>query len=430
MDNIYSYSAERSVLGAILLDNTAVEEIELNENDFYNAYYRVIFSSMKELYDKGKTIDITTLYEKAKNFESVNDEEILRCIMDLNGSVFTISGIKEHAEIVRDYSLRRQFKSKIKSFDIGLDESENATLFIEEVQKEMMAMTEGNITSKLSTSSEAAELYLSALKERMTTKKYGIKTGYVNLDTLIKGGLKKGQLVILAARPAMGKTAFALNIGQKVARTDNVLFVSMEMSTEQLMERLYKSEKVLSQTQLMNNVPNYFWRSLEQTKEAVAKLKMFIYDDGEAKIADIRRAARKIKHAHGDLGLIIIDYLQLMRASRRIDSRVQEVSEITRALKILARELDVPIIALSQLSRSVETRQDKKPMLSDLRESGSIEQDADIVMFLYRAAYYEENKDSKVDDTELIIAKHRAGATGTINLRYWKESLLFESANK
>lgn len=414
--------AEKSILSAMLNDNTLIEEVEINYEDFADQRLRYIYRVMKHLYSNGSkvdTISLTEYMQRAKKLEAVGGLLFLTEIDNFNP---LRSGLQTHVEIVRELSLRRQLKLYGKNIVQQADDCENISQAIEEAQQKLLGITDVTGSKSPLPVDIVAEEYGNFLIENQGKYERGVATGITSLD-MKTGGFKKGNFVVLAARPAMGKTALALNVAQKVAEKEPVLFVSLEMSKEELVDRLFRGygygEDLFG---------NDFAKYIRGIRNEISKLKLHIYDYSKATITDIRKSAKKLKHRYGNLGLIVIDYLQLMKSESRYDSRVQEVSELTRSLKILARELETPILALSQLSRMVETRQDKRPMLSDLRESGSIEQDADIVLMLYRDICY--NKDANPNIAELILSKHRAGPIGTCNLFYSPNKLQFKSLDR
>lgn len=417
--------AEKSVLSTIMSDNDVMSDINLEPTDFADQSARCVFESMVNLYNSGTIIESVSLADALSKRNKLGDVGMF--LAELNRYIPSSANFRYHCGIVKDLALRRKFKRYAKDINLKAEDYEDINALVEDAQKKLLEITERKSDHSVVSIGDAARKYADVLVERNGKTDYGIMSKFQDLDNLT-GGFKRGSLIILAARPAMGKTAFALNIAQNVARISPVLFVSLEMSEEQLTERLFKCEAgvmrlpTLGTDDILRRNTDYIARSLE-------RLKLHIYDSSVVTVSDIRRAARKLKHQCSDLGLIIVDYIQLMRSDKKNDSRVQEVSDLTRSLKILARELDVPVIALSQLSRAVEGRNDKRPMLSDLRESGSIEQDADIVMMLYRDSYYNEES-TNPNYTELIINKHRAGPVGKVDLFYKFEELRFRGLER
>ncbi|MCI5943422.1 MAG: replicative DNA helicase [Eubacterium sp.] len=419
----HNEEAEKSVLGAMLMDRDAIVEAEdiLVKEDFYQRQYGILFEAMVELYREGKPVDLITLQNKLKEKDVPEALTSLDFFRELVDTISTSANVREYAQIVHDKATLRALIKVTE--DIGND----CYLGKEEVG-DILEKTEKNIFGLLQNRNRMSDFVpiqdvvlnsLNAIEEAAKTKGRvtGIATGFKELDFMLTG-LHPAELILVAARPAMGKTAFVLNVAQYAAFKDNhsVAIFSLEMSKEQLVTRLMASEAMVdSQLIRTGDLHDSDWEKLLEGAALIGNSRLII-DDTATTLAEIRSKCRKYKQTH-DIEMIIIDYLQLMSGSsnRRNESRQQEISEISRALKVLARELNVPIIALSQLSRAVEARQDHKPMLSDLRESGAIEQDADVVMFLYRDEYYNPNTEKK-NLAEVIVAKQRNGATGSIEL--------------
>ena len=395
----HSEEAERSVLGSMLMDRDAIVEAEdiLTKEDFYQRQYGIVFEAMVELYREGKAVDLITLQNKLKEKEVPEELMSLDFFRDLVEVVPTAANIGQYAKIVHDKATLRAL--------IKVTENIGNECYLGKEDTEAIQQI---VLNSLSAIEEASKT-----KGRVT----GIATGFTELDYKLTG-LHPAELILVAARPAMGKTAFVLNIAQYAAFKDNhaVAMFSLEMSKEQLVTRLMASESMVDSQQMRTgDLRDSDWEKLLEGAALIGNSKLII-DDTATTLAEIRSKCRKYKQTYG-IELVVIDYLQLMTGSesRRNESRQQEISEISRALKVLARELDVPIIALSQLSRAVEARQDHKPMLSDLRESGAIEQDADVVMFLYRDEYYNPDTEKK-NLAEVIVAKQRNGSTGSVEL--------------
>ncbi len=419
-----SLEAEQSVIGSMIMDKEAIitaMEILIKE-DFYHQQYGIIFESMIELYGSGRPVDLVTLQDKLKEKDVPKEISSLEFVRDLVTSVPTSANVKYYANIVKENSMKRKL---IRT----MEEIENECYAGKESADSIMDKTEHDVFALLSsrTSGEyvpirqvvmnALEKIEKASKQKGTVT--GIPTGFVDLDYRT-AGLQPSDLVLVAARPSMGKTAFVLNIAQYVAFHENMCtaIFSLEMSKEQLVNRLFSLEsRVDAQALRTGNLSDVDWEKLVEGAGIIGDSELIIDDTPGISISEMRSKCRKYKLEH-DLKLIIIDYLQLMSGSGRgSESRQQEISDISRSLKALARELNVPVIALSQLSRAVEQRPDHRPMLSDLRESGAIEQDADVVMFIYRDDYY--NKDTELKGiSEIIIAKQRNGPIGTVNLAW------------
>ncbi|MDE5780538.1 MAG: replicative DNA helicase [Lachnospiraceae bacterium] len=429
----HSIDAERSVIGSMILDSEAVitaSEIVTKE-DFYGKQYGILYEAMVELYNDGKPIDLITLQDKLKEKDVPPELTSVEFIREIISSVPTSANVKYYAGIVKDKStLRRLIKVN--------EEIENICYMGNEPVDSVMDTTEKKIFNLLQSKSGGdfvpiKDVVIDALEKieissRSQGNVTGLATGFTDLDSRT-AGFHGSELILIAARPAMGKTAFELNIAQYMAFRKNVTVAifSLEMSKEQLVNRLFSLEShVDSQKIRTGNLDDSDWENLIESAGIIGKSNLIIDDTPGITISELRSKCRKYKLEH-NLGIIIIDYLQLMSGGGRSESRQQEVSEISRSLKALARELDVPVVALSQLSRAVEAREDKRPMLSDLRESGAIEQDADVVMFLYRDEYYHKDSDRK-GIAEVIIAKQRSGATGTVELVWLPQYTKF--ANK
>jgi replicative DNA helicase len=418
----HNEDAERSVLGSMLMDRDAIVEAEgiLVSGDFYQRQNGILFDAMIELYREGKSVDFVTLQDRLKEKELPEAFYSLDYFRDLVDSVPTSTNIRSYANIVRD-------KSTLRELIRVTDEIGNDCYLGKNDTEEILEKTETDIfrllqnRRGLSETVDIREVVMDAMdaieaaskrKGRVT----GVATGFTELDYKLTG-LHPAELILVAARPAMGKTAFVLNIAQHAALRDGrgVAIFSLEMAREQLVTRMMASESMVdSQNIRTGELQDSEWEKLLEAAALIGRSKLII-DDSAVTLAEIRSKCRRYKQIY-DIDMIIIDYLQLMSGgSRRTESRQQEISEISRSLKVLARELDVPIIALSQLSRAVEARQDHRPMLSDLRESGAIEQDADVVMFLYRDEYYNSDSDRK-NIAEVIVAKQRNGDTGSIEL--------------
>jgi len=433
-----SREAEQSVIGSMIMDKDAIltaMEMLISE-DFYYKQYGILFDTMIELYSKGLPVDLVTLQNKLKEKDVPAEIASLEFVRDLLNAVPTSANVKYYAQIVKDNSMRRKL--------IKLNEEiENECYMGKESVETVMDITEKKVFDLLSTRGGGGDyvpirqVVMNAMDriEKASRNKgnvTGIPTGFIDLDYKT-AGLQPSDLILIAARPSMGKTAFVLNIAQNVAFKQGmtVAMFSLEMSKEQFVNRLFSLEsKVDSQHLRTGNLTDAEWESLIESAGVIGKSNLIIDDTPGITIAELRSKCRKYKLEY-DLKLIIIDYLQLMSGSggRSSDSRQQEISDISRSLKALARELQVPVIALSQLSRAVEQRPEHRPMLSDLRESGAIEQDADVVMFLYRDDYYNPDTEKK-GIAEVIIAKQRNGPIGTIELVWLPDYTKFANLQK
>ena len=433
----HSVEAEQSVVGAMLMDKDAIlaaSEIICGD-DFYQNAYGVIFDSMVELFNEGKPVDLITLQERLKEKEVPPEISSLEFVRDLVAAVPTSANVRYYAQIVSDKAvMRKLIKMNDELSNICYAGNEPLESVLEKTEKSVFQLLQnrnaGEYVPIRQVVMNALEKVEKASKSKGTVT--GIPTGFIDLDYKLSG-LQPSDLVLVAARPSMGKTAFVLNIAQYVAfKKDKCTAIfSLEMSKEQLANRLFSLEsQVDAQALRTGNMKDSDWEKLIEAAGIIGQSNLIIDDTPSISISELRSKCRKYKMEHG-LDLIIIDYLQLMSGSvgGRSESRQQEISDISRSLKALARELNVPVIALSQLSRAVEQRPDKRPMLSDLRESGAIEQDADVVMFIYRDEYY--NKDSEYKkQAEIIIAKQRNGPVGTVHLAWLGEYTKFANLSR
>ena len=428
----HSIEAEQAVLGAMLMNKDAVmvaSEIITGE-DFYQTAYGIIFDSVVDLFKAGKPADLITLQEKLKEKNVPPEISSMEFVKDLLEGTQTSANVKYYAEIVRDKAiLRRLIRINEDIANTCYLENQPLDEILEKTQKEVFELVEHGNSEEYVPIRQVVLNALDVIERASKTKGNvtGIPTGFIDLDYKLSG-LQRSDLVLIAARPSMGKTAFVLNIAQHVAFRQNlaVAIFSLEMSKEQLVNRLFSLEShVDAQILRTGNLSDTDWEKLIEGAGTIGNSRMIIDDTSGISISEMRSKCRKYKLEIG-LDLIIIDYLQLMsgRGGRKNESRQQEISEISRSLKGLARELNVPVIALSQLSRAVEQRTDKRPMLSDLRESGAIEQDADVCMFIYRDDYYNPDTEDK-NIAEIIIAKQRNGPIGTVRLAWMPQYTRF-----
>ncbi|RWR08962.1 replicative DNA helicase [Siminovitchia fortis] len=419
--------AEQAVIGAIFLDPAAIvlaSEILLPE-DFYRSAHQKIFEVMLHLNETGHAVDLVTVTEQLAASKLLEDVGGISYLSELSVSVPTAANVGYYARIVEEKALlRRLIRTATDIATEGYTREDEVEALLDEAEKSIMEVAQRknsgafqNIKDILVRTYDNIEL-LHNRKGEVT----GIPTGFSELDRMT-AGFQRNDLIIVAARPSVGKTAFALNIAQNVAtKTDeNVAIFSLEMGAEQLVMRMLCSEgNIDAQNLRTGSLTDEDWRKLTMAMGSLSNSGIYIDDTPGIRVSEIRSKCRRLKQESG-LGMVLIDYLQLIQGSGRSkENRQQEVSEISRSLKALARELEVPVIALSQLSRGVEQRQDKRPMMSDIRESGSIEQDADIVAFLYRDDYYDKETENK-NIIEIIIAKQRNGPTGTVQLAFVKE---------
>ncbi|WP_422124668.1 replicative DNA helicase [Planococcus sp. X10-3] len=435
MDRVppHNQEAEQSVLGAIFLEPQSlisVAEIVMPE-DFYRIAHQKIFQTMINLSDRGKAIDVVTVTEELSAKKELEDVGGLSYLTEIANAVPTAANVGHYAHIVEEKALlRRLIRVATSIVEDGFTREDEVEALLAEAEKKMMEVSSRknagdfiHIKDVLVKTYDNIEL-LHTRKGDVT----GIPTGFKDLDK-ITAGFQRNDLIIVAARPSVGKTAFALNVAQNVAtKTDeNVAIFSLEMGAEQLVMRMLCAEgNIDAQVLRTGALQNEDWRKLTMAMGSLSNAGIFIDDTPGIRVNDIRAKCRRLKQEYG-LGMIMIDYLQLIAGPGKSgENRQQEVSDISRSLKGLARELEVPVIALSQLSRGVEQRQDKRPMMSDLRESGSIEQDADIVSFLYREDYYDKETEDQ-NMIEIIVAKQRNGPTGTVKLAFVKEYNKFVS---
>ena len=431
--------AEQSVLGAVFIAPETIISLadELTPDDFYKPANKIVFKTMLSLLEKGEPIDATTMVSALTNQGDISNIGGINYVVELVNSTPTSKNVEHYAKLVKEKAtLRKVISGLSESLSSAYQGDVSISDIIAKTEKSMLDISNQNAGTGFRNVADILDTHMQIVETRSQTDGFvtGLSTGFVGLDK-ITTGLHEGNLIILAARPAMGKTALALNIAKYVAtkeRKPAVIF-SLEMGAEELIERMLASEGMVEGYHLKTgNLSVEEWSRLVHAQGNLYDAPIFVDDTAGLRISEIRSKARKLAQEMGGLGVIIIDYLQLITGSKG-ENRQQVVSEISRELKILAKDLKVPVIALSQLSRAVEQRQDKRPMLADLRESGSIEQDADIVAFLYRDAYYQkEQADSQEANnvTELILEKNRHGSLGTVKLYFHKEYTKFSSVEE
>ena len=420
----HSTEAEQSILGAMMIYpsvTSVVYDQGLDVRDFYLDIHQRIFSAMMDITDSGKPVDVTTLIARLQDIEQLNLVGGADYIIKLSDTAISSANSVYYIEMIKSRAhLRRLIEAAEQIAEDGFDTANDLDEIMDKAERDILGVTRSRRATDFKSSREVVSNVMQELIRLRSSdnRVTGIKTGYTDLDRMTNG-FQRGDLIILAARPAMGKTAFALNLALNASfyNPGAIAIFSLEMPAEALMKRILSANKLRSGAILDDE----FSKLNEAANELMAS-KLFVDDSSNIKISEVFSKCRKLKSEHG-LDLVVIDYLQLISGSGKSgDNRQQEISEISRSLKGLAREMECPVIALSQLSRSVETRPDKHPMLSDLRESGAIEQDADIVMFLYRDAYYakddEAEQNNPTDQTDLDIAKHRNGATGKVELAF------------
>jgi replicative DNA helicase len=415
--------AEQAILGSMLVDKDAVvSAVELlKPEDFYREDNKEIYAAMLELYNIGKHIDMITLKEQLKLRGMLEKVGNIAYIATLIDNVPTTSNVESYVKIVEEKSVFRKLikvaNDILKTSYSGTEELES---LVEQVEKKVFGVLQDRNSKAYASIKEVLVTVFDQLEDMYQNKRKisGIESGFIDLDAKISG-LNPSDLLIIAARPAMGKTAFVLNIATYVAMhmKTPVMMFSLEMSSDQMAKRIIASEAEIDSMKLKNaDLTSEDWLKLGQASGKVSEIPLYIDDTPGLSSTELRAKCRKAK-LEKNIGLVIIDYLQLMESKTKSPSRQQEISEISRSLKILAKELSVPVIALSQLSRATESRTDHRPMLSDLRESGAIEQDADIVMFLHREDYYDQETEKK-NIAEVILAKNRNGSTGTVELAW------------
>lgn len=413
-----------------MLDHNAVIAAmeKLTPNDFYREVHRIIFEAMEHLHHDNKEIDVITLPEELRRMKKLDDVGGIEYILSLPNLVATAANIEYHANIVAEKALARNLITTCTDLTAAAYDGEKEPEdLLDDAERRILQLSENKNRGDFSPVGAVVEETLDKITKLYENKAglTGLPTGFRDLDRMTSG-LQPSDLILVAARPSMGKTAFTLNIAQNVGvrQHKTVAFFSLEMSQEQLVQRILCQISHIDSQKLRTGQLNSDeeWTRLTDACDKLYQAPIYIDDTPGISVAEMRSKARRLKSEHG-LDLIVVDYLQLMQG-RNAESRQQEISEISRSLKALARELKVPLIALSQLSRSVESRQDKRPMLSDLRESGALEQDADIVSFLYREDYYDKETENQ-HITEVILAKHRNGPVGSIKLYFKGEYTLF-----
>lgn len=434
----HNIASERAVLGSILINPDKIVTVSeyLKSDDFYSPANRLLFKIMQGLFERGEAIDTLTIKSALEVNDNLQKIGGIPYLAEIVNAVPTSSHAEHYAKIVAKKSQLRSIIGNLSdSIENAYDEDMDVDEIIAKAEQSLIAVSQSSNKSSFRPIHDVLLENHVKIEERSnnTSQITGIESGFYDFDKLTTG-LHEDQLIILAARPAMGKTGFALNIAQNVATKSNkaVAVFSLEMGAESLVERMLSAEGTIINHHIRTgNLTVDEWQRLIYAQGQLAEAPIYIDDTAGIKIGDIRARVRRLSQETDSLGLIVIDYLQLIQGSRSVN-RQQEVSEISRQLKIIAKELKVPVIALSQLSRSVEQRQDKRPILSDIRESGSIEQDADIVAFLYRDDYYQQPKEGQPESnvTELILAKNRHGSLGTVKLYFHKEYTKFSSVKE
>lgn len=428
--------AEMSLLGAILIDEETLADISehVTSKDFYEKRHALIYDAVMRLYEKHRPVDLLTLTDELKRKKELEVIGGSAYLTDLTNYVPTAAHAAAYAELVAQKAVRRRLiKASADISELGYNEETTTEELLGKAEAELFSVSDQSLKQDLVSIESILTDSFDRMEELHRNKGAirGVRTGYRDLDGMT-AGLQRSDLIILAARPAMGKTTLVTNLAYNVASVSKlpVLFFSLEMSKEQLVDRMLADASGVDAWNIRTgNLSDDDFSKISEAMGEMAETPIFIDDTPGLTVLEMRTKARRVAHEQ-PLGLIIVDYLQLMQGSGKSDgNRVQEVSEISRGLKLIARELNVPVIALSQLSRSVESRSPQIPQLADLRESGSIEQDADIVMFIYREAYYNPETERE-NITDLIIAKHRNGPTGKVELYFHPERLRFMSLDR
>ncbi|MFH1915331.1 MAG: replicative DNA helicase [Pseudomonadota bacterium] len=425
--------AEQAVIGGVFQSNTMFHELVdlIDADDFYSPAHRTIFQCFIELYNRQRPIDLVTVKDQLETSGHLDTVGGPVYLFELADSVFSAANALHHAKIVRDKAILRRLIDASSSIITSCYEAGDVDELLGESEKRIFHIAQAKANANQIDSKRLLDRVFEDLTRKYENKSAitGIATHYHAFDAMT-AGLQKSDLIIMAGRPSMGKTAFALNVALRAAarsETPTVIF-SLEMSMEQLMTRLLAVQaKVGLQNLRTGYLDDQDWQKLYAAADIISQAPIFIDDSPALSTLELQARCRRLKAEH-NLGLVIVDYLQLMRASNRTDSREQEISEISRSMKALAKELNLPVIALSQLNRKVEERTDKRPMMADLRESGAIEQDADIIVFLYRDAAYNKSEDNPLKNhAEIIIAKQRNGPVGKCELFFHNKYTLFEN---
>ncbi|MBR2836884.1 replicative DNA helicase [Candidatus Saccharibacteria bacterium] len=431
--------AEKSLLGAVMLSETVISEVLtlIRARDFYDERHQAIFEAMTNLYDQHRPIDLLTVTAELKSMKKLKDIGGASYLTELTNFVPTASHAMAYAVIIEKASVRRKLiKAGTEIAEKAYEDDSSVIDLVGSAEKELFEVSDKVIKSDYTAMGDLLADAFERIEELHKNKGAlrGLKTGFRDLDKKT-AGMQKGDLVIIGARPAMGKTTFAQNLAYNIASMNNrgVLFFSMEMAANEIVDRMISDVSGVDNWKMRTgNLTDDEFSRIGDALGEMDEIPIYIDDTSSMTIMELRNKARRAAHDH-DVGIVIVDYLQLIQGSDRYKgNRVQEVTEISRGLKILAREMEIPVIALAQLSRGVTGRDDPRPVLSDLRESGSIEQDADLVMFLHRPDYYRQNDDNfePTNITELLVAKHRHGAVGKIELYFHPELLRFMSLDK
>lgn len=429
------FEAEQAVLSCMIfdIDGISIAYEMLKAEDFYRPEHKILFEAMISMYSNSQQVDVITLKNKLESMNMLNNVGGYEYIIELYNIVSTSALTKQYTDIVKEKSIRRKILKASKDINVlTFDNTEPIENIVEKAEKIIESIGDSNNLDDFSPISQVLETSIENMENlyRNKSKVTGIETGFADFD-MKTSGLQNSDFILIAGRPSMGKTAFAINIAQYAALRKNVTtaIFSLEMSKEQLVNRMICTEALVDAQKLRTgDIQSDDWYKIAEAVSSLSEAPIYIDDKSSITIPELRAKCRRLKKDK-DLGLVVIDYLQLMNGSTRNENRQQEISAISRALKGLARELNVPVVALSQLSRAVEQRKPPKPMLSDLRESGAIEQDADLVCFLYREEYYNPETDKR-GQAEVIIAKQRNGSVGTVNLSWLGQYTKFASLER
>jgi len=431
----HSLEAEQSILGGLMLDQEAFDQVAdiILPEDFYKPAHQQIYQVIRDLHTRNNPIDlvtVTNLLQSRNEIDGIGGPEFLLTLLD---RTISSANIESHAKIVKEKSLlRKLIRASTGIIEEAYNQENDVEALVDRAEAEILGVAENKETQGLVGSMEIVKSSIQKIEELYKQKAdiTGVPTGFTELDKMT-AGLHAGELIIIAARPSMGKTAFSLNLASHMTlrAKKTVAYFSVEMAKESVMMRLLSSESKVSMSEIRNGrIQDSSWPKLINAAGALSEAPFFIDDTSGISPFEIRARCRRLKAQHG-LDAIMIDYLQLMDLKMRVESRERAVSEISRALKAIAKELKIPVIALAQLNRGVEGRADRRPMLSDLRESGSIEQDADVIMMLYRDDYYDKDDPEKAGHAEVIIGKQRNGPTGTVKLKFDAKSNRFRDAD-
>lgn len=429
------FEAEQAVLSCMIfdIDGISIAYEMLKAEDFYRPEHKILFEAMISMYSNSQQVDVITLKNKLESMNMLNNVGGYEYIIELYNIVSTSALTKQYTDIVKEKSIRRKILKASKDINVlTFDNTEPIENIVEKAEKIIESIGDSNNLDDFSPISQVLETSIENIENlyKNKSKVTGIETGFADFD-MKTSGLQNSDFILIAGRPSMGKTAFAINIAQYAALRKNVTtaIFSLEMSKEQLVNRMICTEALVDAQKLRTgDIQSDDWYKIAEAVSSLSEAPIYIDDKSSITIPELRAKCRRLKKDK-DLGLVVIDYLQLMNGSTRNENRQQEISAISRALKGLARELNVPVVALSQLSRAVEQRKPPKPMLSDLRESGAIEQDADLVCFLYREEYYNPETDKR-GQAEVIIAKQRNGSVGTVNLSWLGQYTKFASLER